>query len=172
MSLVILLISGCGLTIPTASGPEINDRAKQILPGTWTGPQDTSITFDANGTITDINFDSVLPPELQGLKLNGSEFEINLPVVGSITATLTLQKAIVNDDGSVEVVYKGQASGGIAGLLGSITDSYVTINITGQLDDVNNPTTLTGTVTGTASVAGTQYPIGGQSGAQFTVNKT
>ncbi len=174
LGISLSVLTGCGgvgIGAPGANNPETNELAKQTLPGTWQGPAGTSITFDTNGNITDINLDNVLPDNLKGIKFDGSEFDLPIPGTNlTVTATLTLQKAIVNDDGSVEIVYKGQATGGLAGLLGSITGAYVTINVNGQLDDLNNPAELTGTISGTAHVLGQDYQIG-QSAAPFIVVK-
>ncbi len=158
LALTVSVLTGCGgVGLPT-SGSDINDLAKQTLPGTWQG-DGISFTADENGNITDMDISDALPEELQNIKLDGTPFQIDIPGYKTVTATLSLESATVNEDGSVNIVYKGTVTGGIEGFLASMTNSYVEIDINGQLDDINNPSSMTATATATAHVLGNVYEI-------------
>ncbi len=166
--IVSILLTGCGgVGLPTTG--DINDLAKQTLPGTWQG-DGVSFNVDENGNITDIDIAAVLPAELENVKLDGTPFQIDIPGYKTVTASVSLESATVNEDGSVDIKYKGTISGGIEGFLASLTSSYIEINITGQLDDVNNPTSMTAEAGATAHVLGNEYEIG--TSPQFDLQKT
>ncbi len=168
LSLSISILTGCGgVGLPTTG--DINDLAKQTLPGTWRG-DGVSLTVDDNGNITNLDIAAVLPEELENIKLDGTPFQLDIPGYKTVTASVSLQSATVNEDGSVNIKYKGTVTGGVEGFLASVTNSYVEIDITGQLDDINNPTSMTASAVATAHVLGNVYDIGDS--PEFELQKT
>jgi hypothetical protein len=141
---------GCGFQ-PAVPEPEINELAKQVLPGTWSDPAGLiSFTINDEGQITGLS-GLALPDELSDLKFDGSTFSFTVPGYDmQLDAQLQPEVITVDEDGSVNIQYRGE----LVGFPDLIDPGYVQINVTGQLDDVNNPTGLTGSVTAIA------YPSG------------
>jgi hypothetical protein len=139
-------VVGCGSGV-FFDEPEINDQAKTALPGTWSDSEgEISISFAADGQITGIS-GSALPLELAGVTFDGSSFSFTVPEIGmELGAQLVPEVVTVGPDGSVDIQYRGELTGALA----LLNPGYIQITVTGQLDDVNDPSTLTGSLSATA----------------------
>jgi hypothetical protein len=162
LALFVLMLSmtsmvGCGFDF--GSEPEVNELAKQLLPGTWSDSSGQfSLTFNEDGEITGFTC-STLPEELANIKFDGSVFSIDFPDLNlELEIQLLLQVAKVDTTGLVTITYRGE----LAGIVGALFDpGYIEINITGQLDNVNNPTRMTGTLSATAFPSRMLQTLGG-----------
>lgn len=167
---------GCGFEGFGGSEAEVNELAKAVMPGTWADPAgQVTITFDENCQITGFSFPN-LPAELANVKFDGSTFTIPIPGVSfTVSAALTLQRAIVDEAGNVTIEYRGE----LTGFVGMFDPGYVQINITGQLDNPSNPTVFSGSVTAVAypsaflqNIAGLESEISISEASYFDATKT
>ncbi len=152
LAMILAMVSmtslmGCGFDFLLE--PEINERAKAVLPGTWSDPSgNVSIIFDENCQIIGFDFPN-LPAELAELRFDGTTF--TLPIPGQelkVSATLMLEVATVDEAGNVKVEYRGE----LTGFMDIFDPGYVKIILTGKLDDPSAPTSFSG------SIAGYAYP--------------
>jgi len=115
----MMLLSGCA-TPPPSPEFESNNKAVELLGGTtWGDPAaGVSISFDANAKITAFTVPD-MPAELANFRIDGEPFTITVPSEGiptevagfiagkQLTASLENSKTVINDDGSMQIVFTG-----------------------------------------------------------------
>ncbi len=115
--LSLVLLSGCGS--PLNEPFDSNSEAVRLLGGKTFSDADgnVSLRFDDNGKLVDMNIKDI-PPEYQGITLDGTPFTIPIPseygippafAGKGITANLENTKTTINPDGTIQLVFSGAA---------------------------------------------------------------
>ena len=146
----LAFISGCGCDggggLFGGGGEEFvsNAAAVEALGGTtWGDPgSGASLQFDENAKI--IGFDIPdLPEEFANIRIDGEPFTVTIPndpaipsIIAGQSFTLSLENTVttINDDGSVTLEFKGDASVPLV--------NGITMSLTAKVDQVDGKTVL------------------------------